>query len=279
MTQLNLGRIRMRFVGDYSASAEYVPTDIVRDPAGGSLYVPKVANVPAGTALTNTAFFNPMLLTAGLSKTGHQHTKSEITDFNEADYAPAVHDHLLGEVTGLQAALDSKAPLASPALSGTPTAPTAAQGTDTTQIATTAFVVGALNALLNGAPAALDTLQELAAAIADDADFAATITAQLGLKANSADLGTAAAQAIEAFATAAQGTKADAAMPKAGGDFTGPVKTVEVRETVADLTGTTPTVDVAAGTSFKLTTSGNTTFAFAAPPQRVVACALALRSK
>ena len=71
--------------------------------------------------------------------------------------------------------------------------------------------------------------------------------------------------ALDGKATSAQGAKADAAMPKAGGDFTGSVKTLEVRETVADLTGTTPTVDVAAGTSFKLTTSGNTTFAFAAP--------------
>lgn len=41
-----------------------------------------------------------------------------------------------------QAALDLKAPLASPALTGTPTGPTAAVDTNTTQLATTAFVVG-----------------------------------------------------------------------------------------------------------------------------------------
>jgi hypothetical protein len=44
-------------------------------------------------------------------------------------------------VTGLQAALDAKAPLASPAFTGTPTAPTAAPGTNTTQLATTAYVL------------------------------------------------------------------------------------------------------------------------------------------
>lgn len=44
------------------------------------------------------------------------------------------------DVTGLSAALALKAPIASPALTGTPTAPTAAPGTNTTQIATTAFV-------------------------------------------------------------------------------------------------------------------------------------------
>lgn len=45
-------------------------------------------------------------------------------------------------MTGLQIALDGKAPLASPALTGTPTAPTPASGTNTTQLATTAFVLG-----------------------------------------------------------------------------------------------------------------------------------------
>jgi hypothetical protein len=43
-------------------------------------------------------------------------------------------------------ALGTKAPLASPALTGTPTAPTAAVGTDSTQIATTAFVIDQIDA-------------------------------------------------------------------------------------------------------------------------------------
>jgi hypothetical protein len=43
-----------------------------------------------------------------------------------------------------QAALDLKAPLASPTLTGEPLAPTATAGTNTTQIATTAFVTGAI---------------------------------------------------------------------------------------------------------------------------------------
>lgn len=49
--------------------------------------------------------------------------------------------------TATQTALDLKAPLASPALTGTPVAPTAALGTNTTQIATTAFVDAAIEAL------------------------------------------------------------------------------------------------------------------------------------
>jgi hypothetical protein len=89
------------------------------------------------------------------------------------------------QITGLVAALALLAPLASPALTGTPTAPTAAGGTNTTQVATTAFVKAAIDALIGGAPGALDTLDELAAALADDASFAATITTALAGKASS----------------------------------------------------------------------------------------------
>ncbi|MBR5791398.1 MAG: hypothetical protein IKY40_06720, partial [Phascolarctobacterium sp.] len=54
------------------------------------------------------------------------------------------HNHTIANVDNLQANLDAKAPLASPALVGTPTAPTATAGTNTTQIATTAFVTTAV---------------------------------------------------------------------------------------------------------------------------------------
>lgn len=75
------------------------------------------------------------------------------------------------------------APLASPALTGVPTAPTATQGTNNAQLANTAFVQAAVTALIGGAPGALDTLKELADAINDDASFAASVTTALGLKA------------------------------------------------------------------------------------------------
>jgi len=66
--------------------------------------------------------------------------------------------------------------LTSPALTGTPTAPTADPSTNTTQIATTAFVSTAVNNLVDGAPGLLNTLNELAAAINDDESFASTVT-------------------------------------------------------------------------------------------------------
>ena len=52
-------------------------------------------------------------------------------------------------LTGLRTDVDAKAPKASPALTGTPTAPTAADNTNTTQIATTAFVKNAITNLQN----------------------------------------------------------------------------------------------------------------------------------
>jgi len=50
----------------------------------------------------------------------------------------------LSDQTDLNTALTAKAPLASPALTGTPTAPTAAAGTSSTQLATTSFVATAV---------------------------------------------------------------------------------------------------------------------------------------
>ena len=82
-----------------------------------------------------------------------------------------------------QSQINLKAPLASPSFTGIPIAPTAAPGTTNTQIATTEYVHLEINDLLNGAPGALDTLNELAAAINDDANFAGTVTTALGLKA------------------------------------------------------------------------------------------------
>jgi len=86
-------------------------------------------------------------------------------------------------ISNLVADLAAKAPLASPAFTGAPTAPTAAPGTNTTQLATAAFVQAAIAALVASSPAALDTLNELAAALGNDANFAATMTTALAGKA------------------------------------------------------------------------------------------------
>ncbi|WP_124047732.1 phage tail protein, partial [Escherichia coli] len=77
---------------------------------------------------------------------------------------------------------NKKAPLNSPALTGTPTTPTARQGTNNTQIANTAFVMAAIAALVDSSPDALNTLNELAAALGNDPNFATTMTNALAGK-------------------------------------------------------------------------------------------------
>ena len=73
-------------------------------------------------------------------------------------------------------AIALKADIASPTFTGTPAAPTASAGTNTTQLATTAYVTAAVAALIDSAPGAINTLNELAAALGDDANFSTTIT-------------------------------------------------------------------------------------------------------
>ncbi|CTU96834.1 phage tail protein [Escherichia coli] len=69
-----------------------------------------------------------------------------------------------------------------PTFTGEPKAPTPAAGNNTTRIATTAFVQDAITALINGAPATLDTLKEIAAAINNDPKFSTTINNALSDK-------------------------------------------------------------------------------------------------
>ena len=87
-----------------------------------------------------------------------------------------------GVTSNIQTQLDAKAATASPTFTGTPAAPTAATGTNTTQIATTAFVQGEVTALVDSAPSTLNTLNELAAALGDDANFSTTVTNSIAAK-------------------------------------------------------------------------------------------------
>ncbi|MBS0055527.1 phage tail protein [Yersinia sp. Marseille-Q3913] len=123
-----------------------------------------------------------------------------------SQYAPLASPALTGKPTGptaaktdnstqlattahIKLALADYAPLASPALIGTPTTPTAAAGNSTQQLANTAFVQAALAALVASSPAALDTLKELADALGNDPNFATTMTNALAGKMDKAKNG------------------------------------------------------------------------------------------
>jgi len=99
------------------------------------------------------------------------------SDWNATSgYAQILNKPTIPSIAGL-------ATLLNPVFTGTPTAPTATLGTNSTQIATTGFVKLSIDALTSSAAAALDTLTELAAALGNDPNFATTITNQLALKA------------------------------------------------------------------------------------------------
>jgi len=70
----------------------------------------------------------------------------------------------------------------SPTFTDVPSAPTATAGTDTTQIATTAFVRREVSDLVDASPETLDTLNELAAALGDDPNFATTVANNIATK-------------------------------------------------------------------------------------------------
>jgi hypothetical protein len=194
----------------------------------------------AGDATGSATFTNlgNATLTVTVANDSHTHdgryyTESEIDTklANTANWNTAYGwgNHASAGYLTTSSAASTYAPKASPALTGTPTAPTASAATNTTQLATTAFVQTAVSNVVNSAPAALDTLNELAAALGDDANFSTTISTALGnrLRVDTASqglnstqksngrtnlgLGTAATSASSAFATAAQGTNADTA--------------------------------------------------------------------
>lgn len=95
--------------------------------------------------------------------------------------------YLKDQVDGINRDRTGYAPKASPAFTGIPTAPTANQNTNNTQIATTEFVKTAIAALVGSAPAALDTLEELSRALEGDANLKSTLLAEIGKKANATD--------------------------------------------------------------------------------------------
>ncbi len=87
-------------------------------------------------------------------------------------FAPSAHTHAQSEITDLESDLALKAPLASPALTGTPTAPTQTAGNNSTRIATTAFVQTAISSFGAGdmEKATYDTNDDGKVDAADTAD-------------------------------------------------------------------------------------------------------------
>lgn len=110
-------------------------------------------------------------------------TNKNVVYLNTTTYPSLTElSYVKGVTSAIQTQINLKAPLASPTFTGTPAAPTATSGTNTTQLATTAFVRTEISNLVASAPSALDTLNELAAALGNDANFSTTVTTSIGTK-------------------------------------------------------------------------------------------------
>jgi hypothetical protein len=147
------------------------------DTNGGLTTTTSATNVKIGVALSATELF--LFTTSTVDTYVQTQKKIELTNLS-AVTAPAsgTGDLLYNNTTG-QFTLTPPANIDNASLTGIPTAPTAGTGTDSTQLANTAFVKQEINALIDAAPAALDTLNEIAASINDDSNFATTITNNL----------------------------------------------------------------------------------------------------
>ncbi|HBA8033932.1 TPA: shikimate transporter, partial [Escherichia coli] len=91
-------------------------------------------------------------------------------------------ENLKVDEASLRALIETRAPLKSPALTGTPTTPTPPDDAAGNEIANAEFVRKLLAALVGSSPEALDTLNELAAALGNDPNFATTVTNALAGK-------------------------------------------------------------------------------------------------
>lgn len=215
-------------------------------------------------AIVSTDIANDTILNADIN------TAAAI-DWTKLDISSTVSSTEIGYVDGVTSAIqpqiDAKltsttaastyAPIASPTLTGVPLAPTAAANTNTTQIATTAYVQTELTDLLNGAPGALDTLNELASALGNDANYSTTITTALSGKLSKTggtmvgvlDMG---GYNVTNLATPTVSTDAASkgyvdGVTIAPSNLTGPITSVGSATTIASQTGT--------GTKFVVDTS------------------------
>jgi hypothetical protein len=142
------------------------------------------ANIGAQAALT---IVTPALAQAGTDTTLTGWSSLRVRQNVSAYAAPTVHVHTTADITGLDAHLATFATLVDAQLQGTPTAPTAALGTNTTQIATMAAVKAAIDNLKVGAPALYDTLAEIGAWLdSNDTELANAISFKLDASAYTA---------------------------------------------------------------------------------------------
>lgn len=157
--------------------------------SGSSQWVPIVSGTTGATGPTGPIGATGPTGTVSLESPTFTGTPTLPTGTIATTQSPGNSTTAVATTAFVTAADNLKADLASPTFTGTPTLPTGTiattqtAGNNTTAVATTAFVRTEVTNLIASAPAALDTLDELAAALGDDANFATTTATAIGLKA------------------------------------------------------------------------------------------------
>ena len=158
----------------------------------GTVNIPVVANtdqsVKQDNSTTNTAY--PILLKNG---TGTGSTTTSVLFASGITVNPSTSTITATHFNGTASAAEKDgsdhtiatyfAPLSSPSFTGTPTtASTPAKNDSSTKLATTAYVDRAVSDLINGAPAALDTLKEISDIIGDSNSITGSIISNIASK-------------------------------------------------------------------------------------------------
>lgn len=139
------------------------------------------ANIQAGLAHESAdSAASSATAAAGSAKTAS--TKASEASTSAADAAASAKAAADKYTALVNVDLPKKANLSGAAFTGKVTVPTAKAGTNDTQAASTAFVMAAIAAMVDGSPEALDTLKELATALGNDPNFATTITNLIATK-------------------------------------------------------------------------------------------------
>jgi len=130
---------------------------------------------------TRDAILTSTTTTAGaaLPKAGGAMTGAITTNSTFDGVDIAARDTVL---TNTAVLANAASPLNSPTFTGVPAAPTAAANTNTTQLATTAYVQAELTSLVGGASTALDTLGEIATSLGNNADLSGALTTSIAGK-------------------------------------------------------------------------------------------------
>ena len=147
--------------------------DVILPATGGLSLVDKAITNSSGALLFDGDEIyheghKPTLTELGAAASSHTHTIANVTGLQTAldGKAASSHTHSIANVTGLQTALDSKA--------------------------TPSDISTAVSNLVDSSPATLNTLNELAAALGDDPNFATTVSNSIGTKVSSSLLSVAA---------------------------------------------------------------------------------------